>query len=227
MPLETTSNKEITLRKSDSFSAAYLVKTSARQMWHFHKHADKDKASKMTMNIIEGGNYQEEQTKSPYMEMGSSFSFYGPITRGITIYFCFDEIRIHNGAAYLIEHKHVRDGEPESWYLRSSLIQLAFYQSLAFYCDQQFKTASFVNGPKHELSLKDKSKYYRLNFGGKWYSVVVRHPNEIVRFFLTKIRSSRNWGVAAKFDAKYKHKEWELYFKDYIFYKKWNPPPNF
>ncbi len=206
--------------REQTFGAANLVKYSCKQLAKLSKYPTSFD-SFHTEQVDEGAAFQKAQSVCPYIEMGSTFTYPSEQHGTIHIKFCIDEIILYEkNKVYFVEHKLVK--EPvEDWYFKSCLIQAGFYKSLSDYCNY-YQTASFVKGETYKLDLSNSLKYTRLNFGGTWYSIIVRHPNEVIRFYLTKARASRNFGTAARFDEKFKHKEWGAFFKD--FYRKWEKP---
>ena len=191
------------------FSASQLVKCSATQLLYKR---DKPRPSQ-TAAQAKGNSYSEKVSKSEFLEMSGCFKH-----SDIEIHFSVDEVQKNRGRIYLIEHKMVQ-GDYESWYLLNSVIQTALYGALAQYCTslKQARWApNFESGPR--IMDLDKPCYSRLNFGGTLYRVTF-DATQVIRFYLTKARASKNWNTAKKFDASWKFKEWS-WLEQFINFKK-------
>lgn len=207
-----------------NYSAAYLVKRSAKQLNYFINHMPEGKTGEGLVldyfeklpseRQIKGNEHAAAKSESPYVEMLGVFKH-----RDTFIYFSIDEIKRTHRGDYLIEHKWLDDPENvEDWFFVQSLIQAAFQGSLASFV-KDFKTAGFVpkDQQRHELTLKDKF-YVRLAFGEKTYDVKF-DPLPIMRFFLTKARCALKFSLAKQFDDTYRFNEWQ-YFKHHIKYRR-------
>ena len=190
-------------------SASQLIKCSAAQLLYKR---DKPRPAQ-TPAQAKGNSYSEKVSVSEYLEMGGVFKY-----SDIEIHFSIDEVQKKKGRIYLVEHKMV-SGDYEIWYLLNSIIQTALYGSLAQYCTS-LKQARWA--PNFELEPRildlDKPCYSRLNFGGTLYRVTF-DATQVIRFFLTKARASKNWNTAKAFDATWKFKEWS-WLEQFIHYKK-------
>ena len=197
------------------YSAAALTKKSCSKIMFDELHKLPVTVSE---KMIRGEAWQKAQTVSDYVEMSNSF-----VNNNIGINYSFDEIIIGRRDFYMYEHKMVEDKSlSEEWFFHSSLIQVAFYGSLHRHSKRPFKTASFVDGPHHELVVPWHKTKYRLNFGGDLYSVRFCDM-AVLRFFLSKARRLDSWVEAKQFDLTYSKKEWPNYFKDYIAFSRVRP----
>jgi hypothetical protein len=192
-----------------NFSGALLVKNSAKQLCYKRSHVPKSPASEKKE---EGNTWALEQAKSKYFEMQGEF-----VNKNLHIYFTIDEVRKRLSNLTLIEHKMV-DPEASEWFFHSSLIQTAFFGAMAQHVDKLY-TAKFYKGDRHEILLESKTLKNVLNFGGKKWKVEF-DSSQVIRFFLTKARASLEYDSAIRFDKRYKHREWDDWFKDLIQFKK-------
>lgn len=123
----------------------------------------------------------------------------------------------------IIEVKSVSKDRPlETWYLESSLLQCAVYQSLLKKSDRKLITAKFFadkGNPIVETTVKPNIGYV-LKFGEETYSVTVNNEDKIVDFIVNKARHCEDWSDARNFDFQYKHKEFET-LKKYFSYEKY------
>jgi hypothetical protein len=211
------------------FSAAMLVKCSAKQLKFYHnKNLEKGKDLtfppegsfvKNTEAIQAGADFQAKNSISDYIEMQGVFSLKShPLVADI--YFCHDEIRIRNkNFLDFIEYKST-NYEVQDSYFRSSLIQTALYQELTNRVNF-YKTASFIERDKHVLNIKQYDKRRSiLHFGDNRFAVRVKGNKKILGFYVMKAKSIlQGWEHAEEFDYRYKGKEWDL-LRQYITYRK-------
>lgn len=199
------------------FSAAELVKKSTAQIWYKRKHPEEKKPSDRQ---LKGNEVAESKAISPFQEVGNYFP--ENLTKS-RIYYSIDEVRLSKHGLYLIEHKMVDDPNncPE-WFLQSALIQTAFNSSMAMFVEH-LRTAKFVKGDKYQLNISGLKVRPRLLFGDTWYYVSC-DERAVIRFYLTKARASLEYETAKRFDNTYKQKEWELYFKNLINFRKCEAP---
>lgn len=196
-------------------SAAALSKKSCSKMMFDASHKLKPV---VTDRMIAGEAWQKAQTVSEYVEMSGQF-----IHKDIGINFSVDEIIPGKRDFFFVEHKMVTDHSlVEGWFFHSSLIQTAFYGALHRNSNGLLSTASFVDDPKHSLSVPWNKAKYRLNFGGDLYNVKFNDV-AIMKFFLTKARCLGSWVKSKQFDLAYSKKEWPAYFKDHVFYSRVKP----
>jgi hypothetical protein len=160
--------------------------------------------------MIKGSEWQEEQvSKIP----GALSEMCGTYTdHNIRIFFtndCVEEDKI-------TEYKMV-NGEAADYYFNNSILQAALYKSMIMLGSTAFKTAEFrIKQGYEDVSITvDKKIPYILNFGGKLFEISVTKPQSIVNFFVEKARHAIDWDDAAKWDAKYKYKEYAT-LKDFI-----------
>jgi hypothetical protein len=204
------------------FSAALLVKRSANQLNRFYRKSlrnNKDAPKVFTEGFeaiptekqLEGNRQAEAKAVSPFIEMQGCFDH-----RDLKIYFSADEVIVKPRCYTLIEHKWLESEKYEDWFFKQALIQTAFIRALTKY-SPSLATAGYYKGPRHELQIPTRFSS-RLCFGDKIYSVTCDEL-KVMQFYLTKARAVRQYERAIRFDAKYKHNEWE-YFKENISYRK-------
>lgn len=191
-----------------NFSAAILVKSSCRQVLYFRTHPQP-----VNEWMIKGSEWQEEQvSKIP----GAKSELCGTYTdHNIRIFFtndCVEEDKI-------TEFKMV-SGAASDYYFNNSILQAALYKSMIMLGSTAFQTAEFrmKQGYPLEQVTVAKDIPYLLNFGGNMYEISVTKPQSIVDFFVEKARHATDWNDAAKWDAKYKYKEYQT-LKDFITFK--------
>lgn len=201
-----------------SFSASELVKKSAAQLkWHRDARAKSEKNGTFvvspppTAQMLQGEAWAKEHTKSKYVEMGGAFR-----RDDVTIWFSIDEVRSQVRCLKLIEHKMTSE-TPEPWFLESALIQTAFYGAMASHLEE-LNTAKFHTGEKHCLYIADKPLRSELHFGNRKFFVSY-DATPILRFYLTKARTTWDYDRARAFDKTYKHQEWDRWFYNYITFK--------
>lgn len=188
------------------FSASSLIKLSAKAVCYFHTHDRQKKNTGVSQKV---GNEFGAKLVKGMPEMRGAYKFDRHI-----IYYCFDDVRVSN-IIRLYEFKSVQRGEVADWYLNNSILQTAFYHSLALINqDKEYITAKFYPGKKQRLVINKKIRSI-LIIGSKKYKVVVKNPQEIVRFFERKAVASLNYNSAEEWDHKYKHKEFDT-LKKYI-----------
>lgn len=195
-----------------NFSAKDLCTRSCMQIKMFAEHPEK--RPQPSQAAFEGESYQHQVVKKMNgvigEEMGSVL-----IDDNVRIYFSNDVVCKDK----IVEIKSV-NGEPEEWYLKSSLLQCAVYNSLLKMTDGRLKTAKFFSdkgNPIVETAVDDDIKYF-LKFGNDIYLINVKDAGSIVRFILEKAKASMSWDGAKLFDAAYKRKEFETLkpFFDYV-----------
>lgn len=211
-----------------NYSAALLVKRSAKQLNYYIRHGHESSSNSLNPNDtieyfkvepserqIKGNEHAEAKATSPYIEMLGVFNH-----KDISIYFSIDEVVQTLRGDYLIEHKWLDEStEVEKWFFIQSVIQTAFLGSLSIYC-KDLRTAGFVDEskPRFNISLGDRL-FSRLHFGNARYDVKF-DPVQVIRFFLTKARCAKDYRLARRFDETYKFREWDAYFKNHIKYRK-------
>jgi hypothetical protein len=215
------------------FSAALLVKRSANQLNRFYRKSlrNNEDVPKVftegfeaipTEKQLEGNRQAEAKAVSPFIEMQGCFEH-----RDLKIYFSADEVIVKPRWYTLIEHKWLDPEKYErqrfesskkvaDWFFKQALIQTAFIRALTKY-SPSLATAGYYKGPRHELQIPTRFSS-RLCFGDIIYSVTCDEL-KVMQFYLTKARAVRQYERAIRFDAKYKHNEWE-YFKESISYRK-------
>jgi hypothetical protein len=184
---------------------------------------DWDQFKGSTESQLKGNEFAEEASKSDYKEMRGSFIFDSK-TLGDTIQinYCFDEVRSLPSKNIVIEHKSVilRDDEDVTTkeYLTDCVTQVGFYKALHEFSNKQYRTARFyeeAGWPVHTLNLSFKPIEFLLHIGDKWYKINTKDPSEILRYYITKIKASKDFQKSRAFDLKYHNKSWN-YFKKFI-----------
>ena len=193
-----------------NFSAAHLVKFSAKKLCYMRK---KELKEEVTDLMLEGNVFADMSSHSPYVEMTNSFK----TRKGypIEIFYSIDEISLYENFVVLIEHKMVKF-DPKPYYFHKSLLQTAFYKALVTLSGTKFKTADYVQGEKKELDIRSRSLFSELNFGGERFGVDC-NVNELMKFYIRKARSSLRYESAEDFDYKYNQKEWD-YLKKFVWF---------
>lgn len=195
-----------------SFSAKDLCSRSCMQIKMFAEHPEKRPTP--TPQVYEGESYQHQVAKTMADVIGEEMK--GTLMKeNICINFSNDIVCKDK----IVEVKSV-NGEAENWYLESSLLQCAVYNSLLKMTDGKLKTAKFFSdkgNPIVETVVDDGIKYF-LKFGNDIYLINVKDAGSIVRFILEKAKASMSWDSAKLFDAAYKRKEFETLkpFFDYV-----------
>ena len=220
-----------------NYSAALLIKKSASQLNYDYRYHIKHVINKAKNELsttddhfrpLQANSTLEQEIGNRYADM-NSLSQYREMCRyyenqynGIRIYYSVDEVRLLRKSYYFIEHKYVIQ-PVEDWYLQKCLMQVGFYHALhIFSMKQSYHTAKFYTDEGHAsyvLPLMQSKHYFRLNFGGTWYSVKAVAPRAILNFYLTKLISSRNFDASRRFDEQYHHKEWNV-LRKFIDYRK-------
>ena len=206
------------------YSAALLVKQSAAQLnYHFRKAQKAGKGMVVpdafeyipTKEQKDGNKWADDQTVSDFKEMRGQFTYDGD-----TIYFCIDEIQVLKNRLKFIEHKKPPGDPKQKWYRENSIIQVAFYQSLLLYADSKLLVPSSFSSAISPISTRNFKITWILNCGGDKYRITVKDHLKIMRFFLTKLRASRDYNTSKRFDQSWKHKEWQGWFKELVRYRK-------
>lgn len=214
------------------YSASQLLKQSCKQMnyldWQKNPSNDKlmtdwDQFKGSTEAQLKGNEFAEEASKSDYKEMRGSFIFQSAqLNDTIQINYCFDEVRSLPSKNIVIEHKSIQFNEDDDVtskeYLTDCVIQVGFYKALHEFSNKQYRTARFyeeAGWPVHTLNLSFKPIEFVLHLGDKWYKINTKEPGEILRFFVTKIKASKDFQKSRAFDLKYEDNSWN-YFKKFI-----------
>ena len=149
----------------------------------------------------------------------------GCYTYGDTaIYFCIDIVR----EDCFVEVKSVLNENREdcltypTWYFEQSILQCAIYKALLMNMDgNTLVTPKFrLDAGYADRSIEvNKSMPYTLQFGGVGnYVVNVKDDTRLINFLKDKIKALKDYDTATAFDAKYKHREFDL-LKDCFTYK--------
>lgn len=188
------------------FSAAELVKKSASQITYFMM---KKLQREVTERQFRGEKYADEIA----LREEASQEKRGIIQKDdFIIFFCIDIVKNKN---IFIEVKMVEDEHYEKWYLESSIVQSCLYATLldeVKYLD----TPKFrkKEGFKQEVIEVPSKKVFQLWFGNEVYEV---KPNrKVMVHYMQKAQaivdslSKKSFDICREFDAKYKHKEFQI-----------------
>jgi hypothetical protein len=136
------------------FSAAALVKNSATQM--VYKNRNKVPDIRPTARMVEAMKRQYSSTQpGSKVEMGGSVNIEHNNSVN-TVCFSVDEVRASGRGVQLVEHKYIDSEELPEWFLHQSLIQVAFYGTLALRLNK-LRTAKFHSqqtGIVEEVSIR-------------------------------------------------------------------------
>lgn len=191
------------------FSASDLIKKSASQICYFR---NKPKSAP-TARQNDGNNYADNNIIGLPEMRGMFRSKYGIIC------YSFDETLAFVDWLQFREYKYVVDPlTVEPWLLKSSLLQVAFYQALFMLNeDKMLSTATFYVNKGHSSNTIDgsyaKKVSFFLYFGDDRYEVVVKEPYKVVLLFLMKAHMSINYNKSRAYDKEYKFKEYEHLYK--------------
>jgi len=193
-------------------SLSDLLKKSAMQICYLRK--NKEKTPPVTPGQIAGNEAAHAKSESEYIEMRGTFKV-GMKSQDLLIHYAFDEIKLLDKACVLIEHKMIKPGSVvELWYRNASILQTVVYQAFALVNpDRNLETATFfVDQGNPKLSVNIGNSYIRseLHLGDMVFSATAIKQEKIVRFYVDKAKATLNYDTAKEFDAKYKHKEFEL-----------------
>ena len=191
-----------------TFSAKDLCTRSCMQIKMFMEHPEKRPIPFENPNVIMGDKYQHDLAKKftniVDEEMRGSL-----VTTNLTIMFTHDIVCEDK----IVEIKYVDPArELEDWYLKSSLLQCAIYKALTNKCGGHLETATFrVNmGHEKQYATVPYDIPYLLYFGNDKYKIMTNNDDALTDFILNKAYASLDWTEAKQFDARYKHKEYEL-----------------
>lgn len=186
-----------------SFSAKDLVTRSCMQIKMFIDHPDMkplpsdmvmygERFQKAVANTIP--NIIGQEMRSCYANGFLHINFSNDIV-------CHDKI---------IEVKSV-SGKYKDWYLKSSLLQCAFYKAMIMPGCNRLETASFYveMGNERKSTVVPTYIRYVLVFGEEKYEVKVTNRLAIVNFFINKAMACGDWNTAKAWDEKYKHREYD------------------
>lgn len=186
------------------FSAADLVKKSAKQILYFYK---RNENFPVTERMIKGNEFAERISTSEFLEMRGTYE----ISKEHTVHFTWDEIKADKNNITFIEIKNV-EGKYEDWFLESSLLQVAFYYSMSLLTDEFF-TAKFAR-KKYKtkyLNIKGKNLKNILIFGKEKYQIEVISPEKIIEYFIKKANkiASLSYEITGEYDSKHKFKHYQ------------------
>jgi len=217
------------------FSAASLVKSSAKQM--VYKNKTNIKETTITPRMLAGGLNQLQVTKDPkYSELGA-----GIFKDEIDMFYAIDEVILPRKDVILcIEHKFIDNLEIPEWFFHQSIIQTALYNTLVKKTNK-LATAKFEQErQKLQMEVENigSSHLFKpttvevlpnhlivsiLQFNGvvkERYQVVAKDES-VYNFYMTKaaIVASNDYKKAEYFDKEYKRQEW-VYLKSSITFEK-------
>lgn len=205
--------------KTIKVSASKLIKQSAKQIVYFNLKWKRYRQRKpVTDGEKEGSEQQLKVSTSKFIEMRGTYEL-----GNILIFFAFDEIIVNGEDVLIIEHKSMDNNEIEDWYLHYSIIQVAFYSSLAKDIDDYY-TACFLRKTHktNYLNLRGKKRCYKLIFTHECntiieYEIKPIFPEKIIDFYIGKLNSTLNnsYDEAVEWDNLYKRKEWDC-LRDFI-----------
>lgn len=210
------------------YSAADLVKRSAAQIVYLI-----NKRQVIYNWMIEKGmEFQSKIVKDESLanivaeEMRGCYSYESlENDNKIDIFFCIDMIK--NGCFYEIKSVLDQEGndttEYPEWYLRSSVLQCAFYKSLLLRMEGNVLfTPKFrlKEGYKKAALEVDVNAPYYLIFGNVGtFEIEVKNPDKIIDFYKNKISYLSSLGIARIFDGYHKWKEFDE-LQEFFSYKK-------
>lgn len=198
------------------FSASELVKRSASQLLFKElKSLYWQKSAKVSPRQIKGNEFADEIV---FKEEAAAEK------RGVLaidddlIFFCVDMVKDKS----FIEIKMVdNEDEYEDWYLKSSIMQSAFYATLLTQV-KTLDTPKFKKkeGYKQEVIAIPSDFDFQLWFGKQKFKV---YPNvKILNHYLKKIElinnsiPTKDYDSCRIFDLKYKHKEFDIFKPKYV-----------
>lgn len=224
------STKEAINKINKNVSASNLIKRSAAQtIYYKSKTYFYNQNKPATKAQIKGNQNAEKVSTSEYIEMRGTY-----VTPDQTlIHFAFDEIKKKENKTVFIEHKHI-DNEKnlEDWYIQFSILQVAFYQSLAQDINH-YVTAKFLR-KTHEIKQLsvDNKRVFKLVFSNdefkRVYKIKVTDPEKIIEYYLNKNKHSllqnptnlnKDYSIAREYDAEFKGCDWDN-LKQFIKYKR-------
>lgn len=202
-----------------NYSAKDLISRSCKQLWYFQQLPPREvkKKKEPTRWQIEGSNFQDMITNTYFPnccpEMCGVFEY-----NGNAVFFsndiCYED--------KLIEVKWVdEESEVSDWFLQTSLVQCAVYQSFIKSGCNLLHTAKFavLSGKESKVFKVNPDAPYYLRFGNDTYIVKVKDPMPFINYIKEKLDCISDHCRAVRFDIKYKHREFEL-FKDSFEFRK-------
>lgn len=211
------------------YSAAELIKRSAAQLVYYRINKIKPE---VTSNKLVGEMFQDQiynrflaNNEPVYEEMCGCYS-----TGPDNIWFSVDLVAPNLG---FFEVKSILDSDGNHidtyplWYLYASLVQCAIYKALILEtkgCILRRAQFKLNTGAKPKRLRAKKGLDYFLIFGNTAiYRIEVKNSKALVNYLVTKKDSLLNYSTAREFDAKYKHREFEI-LKEYFTYTKLEQP---
>ena len=186
-------------------SCADLVKKSAMAITYTRL---KKIQPVVTPRMIVGDKSAKDKSKSHLIELVGTLK----VNSDFDLKYTFDEILDNHDHFVLIEHKHFDADEIEDWFLKSSLLQTAFYNALVTLNNNKtYITANYElakGNPRYEIVI-DKPVVSILDIKDKKYSVEVTDNPKLVGFYLKKAQATFDYTQARLHDDFYKSKEYE------------------
>ena len=151
-----------------------------------------------TSNMVKATAEARAKAKSEYIEMRGTYEH-----ENLLLHYTFDEIRLEDHTV-LVEHKKYLNLK---WYKYNAIAQVALYTSLALLNDSKhYITAKFLKENRKSLLITDKIKSL-LVFGDIEYNVEILDPENVIKFYISKLYSTFSYNSAKAWDTKWKHKE--------------------
>ena len=202
-----------------NYSAKDLITRSCRQLWYFSMLPKPTVLRKKapSQRMLDGTDFQNMIISNYFPNCHSEMC--GVFEYKDNAVFFSNDICYPNK---IIEVKWVDESEPvPDWYLQNSILQCALYSSFIRSGCTLLHTAKFSvkGGSKSRVIEIDKEVPYYLRFGGDTYAVEVLDPEPFLDYIRKKIDSISSKIEAARFDFKYKHKEFQL-LGEYFQYRK-------
>lgn len=210
------------------YSAAELIKRSAAQLVYYRIHGIKPTP---TANVLAGEMFQNavynkflNAGEPAHEEMCGCYS-----TNKDNIWFSIDLVAPNLG---FFEIKSILDSDGNQttryplWYLYASLVQCAVYKALVLETKGcMLETARFkqaLGAKKKRIRAKKKLDYFLIFGNDELYRIEVKDSKALIQYLIAKIDSLTDYNTAREFDAKYKHREFDM-LKDYFVYTRVEP----
>lgn len=189
------------------FSLKRLLTQSAAQLWFLNKNPQKANNIPSERMLIgnEFQNYLGEVIfKNCYKEMGGHVILHHEL-----IYFSNDFVEKHG--RYCVELKYSDSQKPPLWFVQNSLLQAAIYKACSEEC-RLLQTAQFAlkqGEERHSVSLNRDLRYF-LVMNSTVFEITQTDNKRLLEFIKDKIVAIQSLENARIFDARYKHREFDL-----------------
>jgi len=199
----------------EHLSLAQLLKQSAMQTCYKRKNKVVQPATEAQ---IAGNEMAHAKSESKFIEMRGTYE-----DEDRLIHYAFDEVKVNELSATLIEHKNITSGRPvEMWYFESCVLQTAVYQAFAqVNPNKHLQTATFFlqeGNPMVELELNNLYLNSELQMNDDKYKVLVMDAKKLVEFYCYKAKCTFDYTKAKAFDARYKFQEYK-YLQQYLTFR--------